>query len=53
MAMLMPPTLLSLAIRESIGYGRVDEADRRADEWAKHQDSKQDAAKQQDEATKV
>ena len=38
-------------LQQKYGYAS-DEASKRADEWAKHQDSKQDAAKQQDEATK-
>ena len=39
-------------LQQKYGYAS-DEADRRADEWAKHQDVKQEDAKQQDEATKA
>jgi len=39
-------------LQQKYGYAS-DEADRRADEWAKHQDAKQADAQQQDEASKV
>src|ERR1035437_2939896 len=39
-------------LQQKYGYAS-DEADRRADEWAKHQDVKPEDVKRQDEASKV